>query len=210
MRVFYTVCAAKPGTAEDFDDVKEAAIAFARAPASSMPHVVRTTVDDEGRQRGAMVGSFSRVSDASGTQCGKWAAESDPAFKEAYDAVRDIPGEKQPWEMTRAEWFAEYGRFAPETVQSNFTKRSGSEAVHASSRREFLRFGVCDDARRRMLAAQRREICLTPDELDEVDQRLRTPVSHEDVVQKAVRMGLPVPDKVLVAYPEQRSERCVA
>lgn len=112
-----------------------------------------------------------------------------------------VPGAKAPWEMTRKEWQAEMSA----TDQSSIgvvTRSAGSEMARSMGRREFLRYGVTDWARDRLAAATREEIKLTADELEEVTDRLNTPVDHRDVIDKALGEGRAVPAVVLADYPD--------
>jgi hypothetical protein len=115
--------------------------------------------------------------------------------------------ELAPWQMTSAEWNRARGDVQPNGGQTNFTKTSGSEAVSAIERLEVLLFGVRDEAKRKLQAAQRREITVSADELEAIDDELRTRVCHQDVIAKAVREGRPVPEHVLAEYPELKEQR---
>jgi hypothetical protein len=109
--------------------------------------------------------------------------------------------------MTSAQWNRARSNVQPNGGQTNFTRASASEAVSALERLEVLLFGVRDEAKRKLHAAQRGEITLSPDELEAVDDELRTRVCHQDVIAKAVREGRPVPEHVLAEYPELKERR---
>lgn len=111
---------------------------------------------------------------------------------------------KQPWQMTSKEWYDAYSATRPDYVQTMFTRNSASEAASNAKRASWLRFGVCDQASTRMRAAMKGEIKLTPDELETIDLRLRTPVDFFDVIEKAINEGLPVPDFNRSYYEQHR------
>jgi hypothetical protein len=116
------------------------------------------------------------------------------------------PTDLAPWQMTAVQWNRARSEVQPIGGQSNFTRASASEAVSALERLEVLLFGVRDEAKRKLRAAQRGEITLSPDELEVIDDELRTRVCHQDVIAKAVREGCPVPEHVLAEYPELTQE----
>lgn len=97
---------------------------------------------------------------------------------------------RQPWQMTRAEWNAERDRLRPDYAQSNFTRASGSEAIARLNRAEWLRFDVRAEDSARMNAAARGEVTLSPDELEALHDRLQSRVTYDDVIARAVCLGL--------------------
>lgn len=110
--------------------------------------------------------------------------------------------EKAPWEMTGKEWVDERAKASPDSVQSNFTRASGSQAVAQLSRMQELTYGAKDKASQKMKAAQAGEIQLTKDELWDLDWELNSKTTHEDVVRKAFEEGKPIPKEVLAEYPD--------
>lgn len=112
------------------------------------------------------------------------------------------PQQKEPWQMTRREWEAARESVRPNVVQSDFTRASASGAVANARGLERLLYGVTSEASEKLKAAQRGDITLSPEDLDAITERLQMPVSHEDVVRKAVADGKAVPDDVLAEYPE--------
>jgi diguanylate cyclase (GGDEF)-like protein len=107
-----------------------------------------------------------------------------------------------PWRMTKAEWDRAREASRPNTAQSNNTRHSASEAQRDLDRVQWLTYDVKAAARQRLEQAEQGGIKLTPDELDDLDWELHTPATHRDVVEKALREGRPVPEKVLEDYPE--------
>ena len=91
----------------------------------------------------------------------------------------------QPWQMTREQWNAERMRLRPCFAQSNFTKGSASEACARADRLAWLLFGVRDDDR-----AALNDLGLSSAERLEAFDRLQTPVSYDDVIARAARIGL--------------------
>lgn len=43
-----------------------------------------------------------------------------------------------------------------------------------------------------------------PFELEMITERLETPVSHSDVIEKAIRDGLPVPDDIIEEWVKEK------
>jgi len=107
-----------------------------------------------------------------------------------------------PWELTKKEWNAERDRIRPCTAATRFTGRSASEATGNSERLEWLLFGVTQGAADRLNAAARHEIVLTPEEVNDLLDRVNTPVTHRDVIDKAMRDGWNVQAEVLSDYPD--------
>lgn len=107
---------------------------------------------------------------------------------------------KAPWEMTKKEWDRERDAVRPNTAQSKFTNASKSEAVSSHQRLTELLYGVSNQASEKLRAAMDGEITLTPRELEDITDRLNTPVRHRDVVEKALSEGKPVPGDVLREY----------
>lgn len=112
----------------------------------------------------------------------------------------------QPWQMTCNEWVMAREACRRGTgVPAKFTRGCSSEFILADQQREFLAFGVSKGARTLISALQRGEKRIPQDctrlAADIAIERLETPVEHRDVIRKALREGLPVPDHVIAEYP---------
>jgi len=108
----------------------------------------------------------------------------------------------QPWQMPKKLWQQELAASRAGTGIGGFTRNGGNELADKIGKAEFLRFGVSDWARDKLVAAQSGVIKLTADELAEITERLESPVTHRDVVDKALVEGLRVPKEVLADYPD--------
>lgn len=111
-------------------------------------------------------------------------------------------GVKEPWQMTAKEWATERDAVRPNVAQSRFTKASSGEAIGNHERLQHLLYGVTDEARQRLNDAKDGKVKLSRDEVDELMDRINTPVHHADVIAKAVAEGKPVPPEVLADYPD--------
>lgn len=120
------------------------------------------------------------------------------------DSVLELmdPSRKHPWQMSSAEWNQAREDLRPNGVQERVTRNSASNDIARAQGLERLLFGVRDAVRDQMLAAQRGEIKLSREEADVLLELINTPVSHKEVVEKAIREGLPVPSSVLEEYPD--------
>ena len=107
---------------------------------------------------------------------------------------------KEPWQMTREEWDQAREECHPNTLQTKFTKKSGSEAIREFAKMRWLCFDVRSEDSTRIRQAGREEIVLSSSEVEKIQDRLMTPVTHFDVVQRALRLGLPVPEEALSEY----------
>lgn len=130
-------------------------------------------------------------------------------FKHALEEKKRGGGtvQRQPWQMTEAEWDAERESVRPNSVQSRFTKSSGSEATVKALRLEFLLSGVRDGDKARWNEASAGSIKLDRDEVEDIFERLNTPVRHSDIVIKALAEGLPVPAEVLACYSDLKQDQ---
>lgn len=108
----------------------------------------------------------------------------------------------EPWQMTLQAWNSEVSASRAGSGIGLPTRNSGSESVARFKRFEFLKYGVTDWASEKLAAAQRGEIKLTQEALAEITDRLETPVTHRDVIDKALAEGKPVPQAVLLDYPD--------
>lgn len=111
-------------------------------------------------------------------------------------------GQSEPWQMTLQAWNSEVSASRAGSGIGVPTRNSGSEAAARFKRLEFLKYGVTDWASEKLAAAQRGEVKLTQEELAEITDRLETPVTHRDVIDKALAEGKPVPQAVLSDYPD--------
>ncbi|GAB0154621.1 DEAD/DEAH box helicase [Marinobacterium sp. BA1] len=133
-----------------------------------------------------------------------------PQYAQAQQSTGDdqdhmgMPMEKQPWEMTRKEWESEREKVRPNTGQTRFTKHSANEAVRNHERLMFLTFSVTEFASDQIRKAANGDITLSPEELETLDERIKTPVHHRDVIEKALAEGLPVPQHIQDEYPDLR------
>lgn len=109
---------------------------------------------------------------------------------------------KQPWQMTLQEWDTAVNTERNGGSIGGFTRNAGSQMAARFERMEELRYGVIQWARDKLVAAQKGEIQITKEELDEITDRLDTPVTHRDVVNKALVEGKSVPKNVLADYPD--------
>lgn len=107
---------------------------------------------------------------------------------------------KAPWRMTAIEWQRARDALRPCHVQKAVTRASGSQEAARHDRLQALLYGVCDAARYLLAAAGRKEVALSSDEVDALLERLETPVTHRDVVEKALHEGKAVPGEVLADY----------
>lgn len=120
------------------------------------------------------------------------------------DSVLDLlpDGRKHPWQMTQAEWNGAMNEAAPARGPGSLTRQSGSAEAARAREIERLKFGVRDAVRARLNAAQKGEIKIGKEEADSLLEVLETPITHREVVEKALREGHPVPAEVLAEYPE--------
>jgi|GEM_PF-1012889 len=108
----------------------------------------------------------------------------------------DVMDRLQPWQMTQMAWTAAW------------TEVSSQPTSPASmARGVFLNFGVTDWASERLGLHESKEIALSADELAQLHERLNAPVTHRDVIDKALGAGLAVPSNVLAPYPEFSTEK---
>ena len=111
---------------------------------------------------------------------------------------------KEPWQMTRSEWEAEREAVRPNIAQSHLTRSSGSEAASRIARLEWLLYGVNDAARAEIEAAMRGAKTIAPERADALMDQINGPVTHRQVVEKAMAEGLPVPASAVASYPDMR------
>lgn len=97
---------------------------------------------------------------------------------------------KPPYLMTEAEWEAEKEACRPDNMQTNFTRRSGSEFLRKFNRLQYLNFGVHDLESQKLKDALDGKLILSKEEAEEIMCLLDTPIKHTDVVKKAKREGL--------------------
>jgi len=104
----------------------------------------------------------------------------------------------QPWEMTNEEW----DRARAATRGGAGGTMNASVAAARLERMQFLTFGVRDADKRTLELARDSKIQLSREALEEVMSRMGRSVSHQEVVEKAIAEGHPVPPSVLADYPE--------
>lgn len=108
----------------------------------------------------------------------------------------------QPWQMTKQDWEKARNASKPEVRQSKLTKASASEAATSLDQTISLTYGVRDEASQTMAAAINGDIALTPEQFEDLQFELDRPVTHKEVVQKALAEGKPIPSAVLAEYPD--------
>ncbi|WP_326430262.1 N-6 DNA methylase (plasmid) [Stutzerimonas frequens] len=128
-----------------------------------------------------------------------WGVSATATGDDPVPAISDAAEVVQPWQMTQAEWNSKYRQSAGSI--GRFTRNAGNAQVAQLALDDFLRYGVRDWASQRMAAAMKGEITLTPEELEAVEDRLQSPVTHRDVIEKALAEGKPVPGHVMADYP---------
>lgn len=108
---------------------------------------------------------------------------------------------KRPYEMTSAEWYRAYCAAASGGVQERMTRASSSQMVHEFQTRDAMRFNARESVSARLRAATRGEVKMSSHRAFRLLSILERPISHRDVVVKAIKMGLVVPPEVLAEYP---------
>ena len=96
---------------------------------------------------------------------------------------------KPPYLMTEAEWTQAREACHPENIQSNPTKRAGSEAIRKFQEMQRLCYGVRDADKERYKLASEGKVVLFESELEDLLWRLHTCVTWEEVREKARREG---------------------
>ncbi len=99
----------------------------------------------------------------------------------------------QPWQMTRAQW--EAAHLVP-------AQELGDVAEARANYLSFLAYGVREADEDQLALAQAKMISLSRDEVDAIQARLPLPVTHIEVVRKALAENQPVPKAVSAEYPE--------
>lgn len=122
---------------------------------------------------------------------------------EAFEQARTF---EHPWQMTRDEWNAAREEVRANVAQCRFTAASGSQEVARHGRLVWLLYGVCDFARQQLNLALSGEITLSADEFAECQERIDTPVTHTDVIGKALSEGQPVPLHVIASLQPNSKE----
>ncbi len=117
--------------------------------------------------------------------------------------------DKQPWEMTQKEWNYEREEIKPNVAQSNYTRNSKSEAITSMERLFFLLYGVNDKIREKLQSAIEGKIEMSPEEAEEIQEIINTPVTHKRVIQKALAENKPVPPEVLADYPDLKQPETI-
>jgi hypothetical protein len=182
------------------EDAKKAAAAIttpeavkpATAPKTANPVTAESREQEKAKSPGATPATKAKTAPSKLIETEKMEAEK----------TTGSSAQKEPWQMTANEWNKAVDNIRPETVQSRVTKASASEAIFRAKEGERLRYGVTAEASKRMTEAQKGTINLSKEELDALDDRLQTRVSHKDVIEKALKEGRPVPEEVLSEYPD--------
>lgn len=96
----------------------------------------------------------------------------------------------EPWQLTREQWNAERQRLRPEVAQCNFTKASASQDIARHERLTWLLFDVHAETSARLKAAAAGECHMTREEAQACLDELARPVTYDDVLARAKRLGL--------------------
>lgn len=105
----------------------------------------------------------------------------------------------EPWRLSATDWLS----FVSSTEAD--TALAGEQDVRLAA----LRFGVHAWASEQIAAARRGDISLSDADLTILKDSLSSPVTHRQVIDKALAEGLPVPPNALSAYPDLSSGRRV-
>lgn len=114
--------------------------------------------------------------------------------------------EKQPYELTKKDWESKKEDSKSNYVQSNYTRNSKSEAVRKFNQLQWLNYGAHDELSQKLKAAMDGDIEMTPEEADDIQFELSKPVTHYDVIKKALKEGKKVPPEVLEDYPDLKGQ----
>lgn len=96
----------------------------------------------------------------------------------------------RPWEMAKQQWDKE------------MTEGLGKDPATDEARRAFLRYDVTAWASEKAALVKAGQLTLSDEELADITDRLASPVTHRDVIDKALGEGKRVPMEVLAAYPD--------
>lgn len=110
--------------------------------------------------------------------------------------------DNEPWKMTAKLWYGRMNQIKGTEVQARFTRSSSSESINRMESLTAMRFDVHGAATKRLELAKKGEIKLSKEEVDDLLDQLATQVTHQMVVEKAMREGYPVPEEVLADYPD--------
>lgn len=128
------------------------------------------------------------------------------SMKEKADEEKPQGGEKTPYEMTQKEWDTARDNVKSETFGSSPAKNSISKEVGKHNQLLKLLYGVRDEISQKMKDAIDGKTKLTPDEVNDYQEKLNTPVQHRDVIEKALKEGKTIPKEVLKDYPDLLKE----
>jgi hypothetical protein len=98
-----------------------------------------------------------------------------------------------PWYLTRAQWEAAHAI------------RGDTSAIDVEARAQYLAFlayGVREADEQQLALAHAKVISLSREDVDALQARLSLPVTHQEVVRKALSEDQPVPSAVLADYPD--------
>lgn len=98
-----------------------------------------------------------------------------------------------PWHMTSMQWEAAHVAAGAVPV---------ADADARAAYLAFLAYGVREADEQQLALAHAKMIALGRDEVDALQARLSLPVTHAEVIRKALSEGQPVPPAVLADYPE--------
>lgn len=100
----------------------------------------------------------------------------------------------EPWQMTESEWLDAIEKVKPGYIQSNFliSPPSRRRMIDAHNELHRLYFGVNDVRMDTLRRLEGGEINMTNSERDDFLFLLSMPIQYEDVIQRAIELGLPV------------------
>lgn len=110
---------------------------------------------------------------------------------------------QEPWQLTAAQWATAREDGKPSPTQPA-TRESATARAEEIKR---LNFGVTEEIAQKIHDGITGKQKVTPEETAALQSRLHNPVTHRDVIAKAVREGKPVPDVVLNEYPDLRPQQ---
>lgn len=99
-----------------------------------------------------------------------------------------------PWMLTRQQWESEWDGI-----------RADPTTTASQARAEWLSYGVAQWVRDRLALHEVGDITLGDDDLQSLQEQLAAPVTHRDVIDKALGAELPVPLHVRSDYAEFRA-----
>lgn len=140
------------------------------------------------------------------------AKESETKKNERYESSQS-DSNKEPWQLTEREWGNLYNNSHPGNgTQSRVTRNSGSELLSQMKTYVWLQYGVRDDLKLRYKRATLPKddpnyLYMSPEEAEEIVDELNDPITHFDVIKKALNEGKPVPQHIVDEYRVKIKER---